>query len=890
MKRWSRLDWLIIIIFAGLVVLFYWRILTPDLDDRQSFPPGDFSAQFWAFATFEMRELSAGRLPLWNPYTFAGSPFWADVQAAVFYPPSLLTLLLSAPWGFSLFALEVEAIAHFWLAATFMYLFIRQITHSRAAAVIAALTFTFSGYLTGYPSQQLAVLEADVWLPLILFFIYRANERMANRRTHRAGVANGERRTRRASAANTLPSTGQPASQPTNQLTDQTSPLPPLLLAGAAWGMTLLAGHPQSALIVAYISIVYHFFLRLTMGQVSGGKVAGSKVAGSKVASGRVAEETLDSPRNTQHATRFPLPASRFPLTALRSTLHAALFLTTGLALAAIQFIPAVEYTLLSVRAAGIYDKMSGGFPITDVIQVLLPGQVSFYSPLYVGVVGLILAVWVTFAAPNRQTTFWASVAFIALLISFGGNTFLYSPLYLFTPGFSIFRGQERWAFAVAFSLSVLAGYGFKALVCQVAGSRVAGGRVAGSKVAGSRVAEETLDSPRNTQHATRNTFHVSRLTQYLLFFALLLIFLFFYGLNDTGWTPDSPFYGLLNAATLLTLLLVLAWLLWKFASHLPLTLFTVFTAALICLDLFTVNWQTNLYPERPEWHTQMPAAVAAIKQDAAESPDEPYRVYNEFRLYDNYGLPFEIEDLWGASPLRPDRYDKFLAPPMPIERTWELLNVKYVITWRQELYVPSTIIHQEPAGDDTTYVHRLHEVGPRAWLVSRAEIAADPTILQKIADPTFDRWQIALLEPGAEPFVERIRESTNGEYPTGHRSANGELANDESTRNTQHATRFIHPSPFTLHVTTPTPALLILSEPYYPGWQAIVDGQPAALLRADYILRAVPVPAGEHTVELTFRPLTFIIGAVISVVAVLIITAMFILQRVKREPTEQRT
>ena len=62
-------------------------------------------------------------------------PFWADVQAAVFYPFSLLTLLLSAPWNFSAFALELEAIFHFWLAAVFMYLFIREVTRSRTAAV-----------------------------------------------------------------------------------------------------------------------------------------------------------------------------------------------------------------------------------------------------------------------------------------------------------------------------------------------------------------------------------------------------------------------------------------------------------------------------------------------------------------------------------------------------------------------------------------------------------------------------------------------------------------------------------------------------------------------------------------------------------------------------------
>jgi hypothetical protein len=797
LKAWTRLDWFILILFAVLVALFYWRILIPNLADRQSFPPGDFSAQFWAFATFEVRELSAGRLPLWNPYTFAGAPFWADVQSAVFYPPSLLTLLLSAPWGFSLFALEVEAIAHFWLAATFMYLFIREVIQNRTAAVIAALIFTFSGYLTGYPSQQLAVLEADVWLPLILFFIYRASQKWKSERLE--DREDGKE-----------PRSPHPPISP--------SPIPSLLLAGVAWGMTILAGHPQSYLIIAYISTAYFFFLWL---------------------SGKGGAETK------KQASHFPFPVFRF----IRAFAHWLILIITGLALAAIQFIPAAEYTLLSVRAEGTYSNMSDGFLITDIIQMLLPGQVSFYSPLYVGVVGLILALWVIFARPNRHTTFWAVVAGITFLISFGGHTFLYSPLYLFTPGFSIFRGQERWAFAIAFSLSVLAGYGFQALLAPITNGQ-------------QQIAN-------NKNHLLRFTFHVSRLTQYLFFFALLLTFLFFYGLNDTGWTPASPFYNLLGAATLLTLLLALTWLLWKFAGRLPPLIFTTFTAALICFDLFTANWQTNLYPQLPEWHTQMPDIVAAIKKDAAETPDELYRVYNEFRLYDNYGVPFEIEDLWGASPLLLDRYNKFiptpfsksLVLPIPLERTWELLNVKYVITWRQELYVPSTIIYQEPTTTDTTYVHRLDEVGPRAWLVTQAEIVDDVTILQKIADPDFDRWRIGLLEPGAEAFVEPISQTTNDE------------AKFYVSRFTFHS-----PQSLSVQVNTSSSALLLLSEIHYPGWQATISGQPAPLLRADYVLRAVPVPAGEHMVELKFRPLTFIVGAIISALTLFVIIVGLIL------------
>jgi hypothetical protein len=61
---------------------------------------------------------------------------------------------------------------------------------------------------------------------------------------------------------------------------------------------------------------------------------------------------------------------------------------------------------------------------------------------------------------------------------------------------------------------------------------------------------------------------------------------------------------------------------------------------------------------------------------------------------------------------------------------------------------------------------------------------------------------------------------------------------------------------------------LLVLSEMYYPGWQASVDGQPAQVLRADVALRAVCLPAGSHTVRFDFRPRDLAIGAIISCLA----------------------
>jgi uncharacterized membrane protein YfhO len=61
----------------------------------------------------------------------------------------------------------------------------------------------------------------------------------------------------------------------------------------------------------------------------------------------------------------------------------------------------------------------------------------------------------------------------------------------------------------------------------------------------------------------------------------------------------------------------------------------------------------------------------------------------------------------------------------------------------------------------------------------------------------------------------------------------------------------------------------LVLSELFYPGWQVTVDGVPASLYRANYILRAVPLTAGSHRIEMWFMPDSFVLGAVLSLVSI---------------------
>ncbi len=69
------------------------------------------------------------------------------------------------------------------------------------------------------------------------------------------------------------------------------------------------------------------------------------------------------------------------------------------------------------------------------------------------------------------------------------------------------------------------------------------------------------------------------------------------------------------------------------------------------------------------------------------------------------------------------------------------------------------------------------------------------------------------------------------------------------------------------LAVRAPVSGCLVLSDVYYPGWRATVDGVSVEVLRADYAFRAVLLPPGEHTVRMVFSPWTWRVGLAVSIV-----------------------
>ena len=80
-----------------------------------------------------------------------------------------------------------------------------------------------------------------------------------------------------------------------------------------------------------------------------------------------------------------------------------------------------------------------------------------------------------------------------------------------------------------------------------------------------------------------------------------------------------------------------------------------------------------------------------------------------------------------------------------------------------------------------------------------------------------------------------------------------------------------------TYEISSPKGGLAVLSEVYYPGWTATIDGKPAEVGRVNYILRALKIPAGKHDVVMTFRPTTVTTTETIAFVAIALIILGFL-------------
>jgi hypothetical protein len=157
----SRL-WLEALAVTGLVALtvaFFWRIALTN----RILAGVDVFAYFYPYRDYVSETLRSGQLPLWNPYLFMGAPLLANSQAAVLYPLHWPLIWLSAPKQ-----IAWSIVLHIVLAGTGTYLFCRHVVRlGREGAWSGALVFALGGFL-GAQAEHVNQLNASAWLPWLL--------------------------------------------------------------------------------------------------------------------------------------------------------------------------------------------------------------------------------------------------------------------------------------------------------------------------------------------------------------------------------------------------------------------------------------------------------------------------------------------------------------------------------------------------------------------------------------------------------------------------------------------------------------------------------------------------------------------------------------------------
>jgi hypothetical protein len=142
--------------------------------------------------------------------------------------------------------------------------------------------------------------------------------------------------------------------------------------------------------------------------------------------------------------------------------------------------------------------------------------------------------------------------------------------------------------------------------------------------------------------------------------------------------------------------------------------------------------------------------------------------------------------------------------------------------------------------------IYEVRDALPRAYVVHQTRVITDDeAALAAMADPAFQPDQEAILAAG----------KTLQEAP--------------STAPTVKVATYA-PEAIATQATLDAPGYLILSDAWYPGWRATVDGERATIERANTMFRAVYLPAGTHEIRFAYRPIRFYAGAAASGITLL--------------------
>ncbi len=537
----------------------------------------------------------------------------------------------------------------------------------------------------------------------------------------------------------------------------------------------------------------------------------------------------------------------------------AALAIVIGFALAAVNYLPFISYVAHSPRGGeggrGYEYATSWAMAPEEIIGLAVPERIGILDAYwgvnpfklhteYAGGLALVaLVAGVYLLRRSRYLWFFLGLAAVGLSMSFGGHTPIYRLYYALLPGVDKFRAPSISFYLVVLAVVVIAGLAIDRLAALRDERRSGAARGAAGR-------------PDPLRTATRII---------LGFLGVVAL----WGLVVALMRPEVPFVQAIDPGAYTAAKAALnhpAYVagVWRFALFAGLaggglllwlrgTLPSMAVGALLAVVTVADLWIID----KKFFHTVPSPEISVAADDIAtflaEQPG-PFRVFDLHQPGDNYLNRFGIELVAGHHPNMLQSYLEFLGAGessytdyhnvLGDPRFLALANARYLVL-SQPVQAPflTPVLEGRTRSGATAFIFENTQVLPRAFLVPTAVQVDEGTAIEWMRGPDFDpSLQVVLYDE--PPFAG---------------------ADPERFEGTAQVVRH-EPSEVEVLVQSSDSAYLVLTDNYYDGWTATIDGAPAKVFRANHAFRAVVVPPGEHTVAFRFEPRPLRAGFMITV------------------------
>jgi hypothetical protein len=515
-----------------------------------------------------------------------------------------------------------------------------------------------------------------------------------------------------------------------------------------------------------------------------------------------------------------------------------------GSGIASIQIFPAFELIYESVRASlNSYDMATmSSYPPEGIITAIMPYFFGEYTEnsfwvsnvpwsipqqnLYIGILPIILLFFISYRSPENKKIilFAGTLAILSFLLALGVHTPVYKIVYLL-PGFDKFRSLFRIFVLWVFSFGLLAGKGMDAFLKHRSKSTI-------KKIAvpmGVLIAILTL--------YTVSFFDKSIILKIFSPFILNEVIPQKLDLAESIIQTEIHRFSLFLSVYIFLILL-------RMRGFINAKICALFLCAFLLLDLGLTHKKT-IQSGDIIYHSMEKA-----KHDLDSAIGRDKSIFRIGSFHSDLGPNLEMyigyHTVGGFTALILHRYHEYINQHSGdmLKEGWQfffygrsenhklmdLLNVKY-----------------EAAHDRRKYYLRKTYF-PRSFLVPHGKILNKEKILETLCRPDFDPYRVVLFEKDEGQLK-------NASGPLENKAI-GSRVNMISYR----------PDHILLSTNHSESSFLFLSEIFYPGWKAYIDGQPTPILRGNYLFRVINLPKGDHSVSLVFDPLSIRLGIGVTI------------------------